>query len=354
MKRREFMVLAAVSASALGASRIFGAPSTVGAKSTRFDGVTLRINGYGGDYDRIMTETISKPLEEKYGLKVVFTPGSSQAAVTKVIATPNNPAYDVILCDSPSMPDLLAAGIIEPVSNNEVASVSRLLPGMREFGDFGVPFTVSSMAVAFNSKHVDEPLTSYADLARAGLKGRVGMFNLENTGGLLVLIALAEANGGGIDNIAPGFEALAKIADNVVSTTPSSVNLLQLFQQEEVWAAAFWDGRINSLRLGGMPIEMVVPKEGVYSVRSYFSPIKNSKHPEAVQVFMEEVLSGDLIGEVATFFRYAPTTDIDLPKDIGDTILAYGERAKMIKLVDWQKVSEHRSDWFNRFNREFR
>ncbi|UXN57583.1 extracellular solute-binding protein [Phyllobacterium zundukense] len=346
MRRRTFISLSVASALA--------APSILRAQGKSLSGITLQINGYGGDYDRLMTKFISEPLLERTGLKVVFTPGASQAAVAKVIATPDNPPYDIILCDSPSLPELIAAGVIEPISKDTVPSVSRLLPGMREFADYGVPIAVASMVLAYNTDHVKERLTSYVDLARPALKDRVGMFNLENTGGLLFLIALAEGNGGGMDSIDPGFAALAKIAPNVASTTPSTVNLQQLFQQEEVWAGGLWDGRVHALRIAGMPLELVAPTEGLYSVRSYFNPVKNSKHPEAVTAFIEQAMSGELVREIAKFFRFGPTTDVQLPEDVANTILTYGERAKMIKPIDWKKVAENRASWFARFNREMR
>ncbi len=42
------------------------------------------------------------------------------------------------------------------------------------------------------------------DLKRADLKGHVGMLSPANSGGVLALIALAESNGGSLENIEPG------------------------------------------------------------------------------------------------------------------------------------------------------
>ncbi|WP_404294953.1 extracellular solute-binding protein (plasmid) [Microvirga sp. RSM25] len=346
MHRRDFILLSAASAIA--------APSIVRAQGKSFSGVTLQINGYGGDYDRLMTELIATPLKERTGLNVIYTPGSSAAAVAKVIATPDNPPFDIVLCDSPSLPELISADVTKPATADQIGGISKILPRMREFGDYGIPFTVSAMALAYNTKYIDQPLFSYADLARPKLKDRVGLFNLENNGGLLFLLALAEANGGGVDNIDPGFAAFAKIKTNVASLTPSTVNLQQLFQQQEVWAGALWDGRVNAMRTAGMPLELVTPQEGLYAVRSYFCPIKNSKHPEAVKAYLEQAMSDEFIGGLAKFFRYGPTTNVQLPEDIARTILTYGERASNIKSVDWNKVAANRSAWFARFNREFR
>ena len=50
MKRREILQLAGASAATLAA------PTIVRAQTKRFEGITIRTNGYGGDYDRILKE----------------------------------------------------------------------------------------------------------------------------------------------------------------------------------------------------------------------------------------------------------------------------------------------------------
>ncbi|WP_265975653.1 extracellular solute-binding protein [Brucella intermedia] len=346
MHRRSFIALAATS--------ILAAPSILRAQDRKFEGITLQVNGYGGDYDRLMTELISVPLERRTGLKVSYTPGASAAAVAKVIATPNSPPFDILLCDSPSLPELVAAQSIQPISASEVAGVGKLIPGIREFGDFGLPISLAASTLTYNTDLVKEPLAALSDLARPDLAGGVGLFNLENNGGLLLLIALAVANGGSLDNMDPGFEAFGKIYPNVVSLTPSTVNLQQLFQQGEAVAGAFWDGRLHSMRAAGVPMAMVSPTEGLYAGRTYFCPVKNSRHPEAVLAFLDQAMSDEFIGGMAKFFRYGPTTNVKLDEDVAASILTHGDGLKKLKPVDWTKVAANRSAWFTRFNREFR
>jgi putative spermidine/putrescine transport system substrate-binding protein len=349
MKRREFIKYAATAAGSIAA------PAILRAQDKRFDGITLNVNSYGGDYDRIMTEAIAKPLFAKTGLKVIYTPGSSTAAVAKILAAPGAAPFDIILCDSPNMPDLIKAGAIDPITGTDLHSTSRLLPKMREFGDFGLPYSIASMVLTYNKDRVRTPISSYSDLARMDLKGRVAMFNLENTGGMLYFIALAEAGGGGVDNIEPAFIALAKMKPNLTSVVPSTVSLVQLLEQEEAWAAGLWDGRVYTMQKAGRPMVSVGPSEGTYSLLSYASPVKGTKHPDAVRTYLEEVLSNEFIANFAKFFHYGPTTDVKLEPEIGKQIITYGpEAVSKIKTVDWTKVSEKRNDWLIRFNKEMR
>lgn len=343
MKRRELLSLTA-------AATTLGFPAVLRAQDKKFAGITLNINGYGGDWDRLMQEHIAAPIEQKTGLKVAFTPGTSPAAMAKVLAAPENPAFDILMLDSPVMPELLKTGAGRPVTKSDVKSLSRVLPIAREFGDYGVPLGMPSIVLAYNSNKIKTAPKSFSELARADLKDRVGLFNIENTVGLMHLIAAAEANGGSVDNIAPGFAALAKVKPNVATITSSTVNMLQLLEQDEIWIAPFFDGRAISMQKAGKPIAMLEPTEGTYSVVSYLNPVKTSKKQEAINAFMEEMLSGTYPAALAGFFGYRPGADVKIPSDVAQRML----KPKNQKTVDWTKVAASRAAWLAQFNKEFR
>ena len=347
--RRDLLVSAAAAGLALAT------PSIIRASDKRFDGITLNLNGFGGDFDRIMKETVADPLKAETGLSVTYAPGGSSAAVAKTIATPDNPPFDIVLCDSPSVPELLKADMIQPISTDEVPNAANLIPGLPEFDDRGLPFMIASSGVTYNTEAVNEPVASYADLARPGLKGEVALFNLENTGGILYLLALAESNGGGVDNIDPAFDALEKIKPNIVTLTSSTTSLIQLFEQREASAGALWNGRVFAMQKAGQPMAMVTPTEGLYSLMSYYNPIKGSKNPDAVRAYLDRALSDEAIGAIASFFRYGPTTSISLPSDVAKDIVSFGKDGLgKIRKLDWTKVAEARPGWMERFNQAMR
>ena len=348
MKRRLFLKLAAASTATLAA------PSILHAQSKRFEGVTLNINGYGGDYDRLTKEYIVKPLEQRTGLKVNIQASESTSALAQALASRNNPPFDILLTDSPIMPQLIKTDIIEPISAKDSPSLARLLHGAREFGDFGIPFLTNAIILTYNSKLVKEPVTSYADLKRADLKGHVGMLSPANSGGVLALIALAESNGGSVDNVEPGLKALTSMRDSFATISPATVTIQQLLEQEEIWAAPFFDGRIYASRNRGKPLVSVVPKEGIYSVNNYWNPVKGTKKREAVFAYIEQAVSDEAIGPMVEFFRYAPCTDIKVSADVAKDVVVYGDNRKYMKPVDWDKVAQFRGDWIERFDKAMR
>ncbi|MBR0740098.1 extracellular solute-binding protein [Bradyrhizobium liaoningense] len=333
---------------------VIAAPAVVRAQSKKFDGIVLNINGYGGDYDRLLNEYVAKPLRERTGLQVKYQPGQASAAVAKLIASKDNPPFDLIMADSPNMPDIIANDLVEKATEAEVKNIAKLKPSVREFGDYGVPYLTNAIVLACNSKYVKQPLSSYNDLARADLKGKLALISPENTGGLLTLLGIGAATGGDVNNLAPAFSFLNSIKANVATISPATTNLAQLYQQEEVWAGPFWDGRTYSIRQGGTPLTTILPKEGVFGLLNYVSPVKNSKNREAALAYIDQALSDEAVGPMVEFFRYSPVTKISVSDAVGKDLVFKGDTLDGFKKVDWEKVAKSRSLWSEEFNKAMR
>ncbi len=225
MRRRTFLQLT----TAAGAAAL--AAPYVHAQSKKFADIILRINGYGGFYDESFMKSVGAPLEEKYGLKIQFNSGSSGSDLIKLIANKDNPPYDMYMADSAVMVELLKAGVIDEIKASDVPNVNRILPGFREYGDYGVPFNVASVIPVYNSKYVKPPLTSYSDIARPDLKGHVVIPATTQDTSSLYLLGLAEENGGSIANMEPAFHILAAAKPNIVALTQTNVAAVQMFQR---------------------------------------------------------------------------------------------------------------------------
>ena len=325
--------------------------TAAGAQPKKFEGVTIRVNGYGGAYDEVLRETIAKPLKEKFGLEVVYDPAGSTVAVAKILASKDNPPYDVLMADSPGMPALISAGVIEKLAVVQVPNASKLYPNLREFGDYGIPFAISAGVLTYNSKEVKTPPKSVKDLARPEYKGKIALMDLGSSGGVLFLLAMAEANGGGVNNVEPGLAILRTIKPNVVATFGTTVSQVQAFQQGEATLGYFWDGRVYELQTKSVPMVKVVPSEGIYAVFSYVNLVTGTKNREAAMAYINQALSDEAVAGLAKRFTYGPATSISLPPELSKQIVTYGpEGIKLVKPIDWSVVADKRGEWTNRWN----
>lgn len=348
MRRREFLALGAVSALATLAAR------TVHAQQKKFAGVTLRINGYGGNYDKALLEGVAKPLEEATGLKVEYIPSSTSADLAKLISNKSNPHIDLFMADSPLMPQAIAGGVLESFGASDASNLSRVIPGFREFGDHGAPFSVASIVPVYNSSTVKPPLTSFSDLARPDLKGKVSTMPANSYTGWMVLLALAEGNGGSLANMEPAFKIIAAARDNIVATPPSSVAQLQAFTQGEAQAGTLWDGRAYEARKSGTPLETVVAREGIYAVTSYTNIVRGCRNREAALAYINQLLSDQGMLAVPKALRYGPTTDVALGDLSGEILINSRERAALKKPIDWRTFMDQGAALGERMTKELR
>lgn len=348
MKRRTF--LKAATAAAVGA---LAAPY-VHAQSKKFADVTLRINGFGGAWDEALTKGVAKPLEERYGLKTQIIAGTQAGDFIKLSANKDRPPFDLFQADNIYMLELLNAGLIEEIKAADVPNIKRILPGFREYGDYGVPFSVGSIHPVYNSKYVKQPLTWYSDIARPDLRGRA-VLPSPNLTTSLFLLGLAEENGGSISNMEPAYKVLEAAKPNIVALAQTSVAELQMFQAEEVYGGIYWAGSSYKLRTLGVPIVTVIPPKGIYAVTSYMNIVKGTKYPEAARAFAEQLLSDQGMLAIPQAVRYEVTTDVKISEDIReDLVFNSPERNALKRPVDWKAWVADTSTRIERVNKILR
>lgn len=347
MKRREFLLGAASALATVVAPAVH-------AQQRKFAGVTLRINGYGGTYDKALIEGVSKPLEESTGLKIEYIPSAPSADIAKLISNRGNPHIDLFMADSPLMPQAIAGGVLDSFGVSDVPNLSRVLPGFREFGDYGAPFSVASVVPVYNSNTVKPPLISFSDIARPDLKGKVATMPASSYTGWMVLLALAEGNGGSLTNMDPAFKIIAAAKDNIIATPPSSVSQLQAFTQGEAQAGTLWDGRAFEARKSGVPLVTVIAREGIYAVTSYTNIVRGCRNKEAALAYISQLLSDQGMLSVPKALRYGPTTDVALGELGTDILLNSPERIASKRPIDWKAFMEQGPAMGERMTRELR
>lgn len=350
MNRRNF--IKSTTAMLVGVPTVLGASAY--AEEKKFANVAININGYGGQYTELFKKNTVDPLNGATGLSVVTQDETSGATVAKLLALRDDPPYDVILVDSPNIPNLIEHDLIDPVGLQDLPNLKKVIAARREFGDYGIPFLSNSTIITYNSDLIKVPIESYKDLEKEELKGKVGLINPENNVGMMTVIALAEANGGSLDNMQPAYDALRRMKDNIAAITPSTVTMIELYQHNEVQVGPFWDGRIYAMRASGHPMVSVIPKEGIYFLNNYLVPVKNSKKKEAALAYINQALTDRNVGALVEALHYPPCTDIHLEPGLSKDIVGYGDQAALVKKIDWKKVSQKRAEIIENFTKATR
>src|SRR5690606_24269277 len=116
--------------------------------------------------------------------------------------------------------------------------LTELLPQARNEGDPYAEFIFGSEVFAHNTDVLPTPPQSWEDLYKEEYAGRLLLPDLTNsTSGIVMLVHLAELNGGSVSEIEPAFEALERLRPNVLTYWSSQQQISSLLASGEAWAA---------------------------------------------------------------------------------------------------------------------
>jgi len=154
-------------------------------------------------------------------------------------------------------------------------------------------YGVLSMGVDANV--VDVP-TSFADLKDPQYKGRIAIDDpRDGASSLSAVFAAALANGGSLDNIQPGIDYFADLAErgNLVHATSNAAAL----STGEAAVTFDWNynysGIMDEMTQSAVDLQVVVPEDGVFG-NYYAQPITlDSPQPNAARLWVEWLLSDE-------------------------------------------------------------
>jgi len=314
------------------------------------------MSSYGGQLDEPFRWFLADPFERRTGARVTLVPSLSLEVLAKIKASPDSPPFDVIVLDEGPHLQAAADGVVQRIDEKVVPNLAQVYPAyQRVTHGFGVPQAYSVVGLAYNTKKVKTPPTSWRDLFKTEFKGQVGVVNLNSSLGVAFLVMLAQLNGGGEDNIEPGFAAFKDLMGSVSAVAPRPGALAALFERDEVAIGPLWNNTILTLREKGLPVDWIVPKEGAIVVMSVMNVVTNTKQPQLAAQFTNDAISKDyqLRAAVPPYFFGPTNSSVNLPAALRRYLPTRPEEVARLLSLDWTMINRNRQAWTDRFNREF-
>lgn len=346
MRRFVLVVLAFVMAApVLGTSSLRAAPVP-----------ELVMSSYGGQLDEPFRWFLADPFERRTGARVTLVPSLSLEVIAKIKASPASPPFDIIVLDEGPHLQAVADNIVQRVDEKAVPNLAQVYPAYRKVtGGYGVPQAYSVVGLAYNTRKVRTPPTSWRDLLKPEFKGQVGVVNLNSSLGVAFLVMLARLGGGGEANIEPGFAAFKTLMGSVSAVAPRPGALAALFERDEVAIAPLWNNTILTLRERGLPVDWVVPKEGAIVIMSVMNVVTNTSQRALAASFVSDAISKDyqLKAAVTPYFFGPTNSGVNLPSAMRRYLPTRPEEVEQLLSLDWTTINRSRQTWTDRFNREF-
>lgn len=311
---------------------------------------------WGGNSQKNFEQMILPPFMKQNNATVRYIPGASTYFVSQLQAQRNAPEIDVACMDDGPQSVARELGLLAPITTQNVPALKDVNPDALGKDDSGVGYGLLAMGLVYNEEALKKanvaPPTSWNDLADPRFKGRIAMGSIANTPGLFALVMLAMANGGGVDNIDPGFAKMKEVVKNVY-VFAKGTDMAQYFQQGEAWLTVWTNSEAaRFVKSSGLPLKFVYPSEGSPIVMPMLALVKNGPNPKLGAKLIDYLMGETAQRQFADMSRLGPVNSkVTLTPDQADGMI-YGDAVKKLKRLDWSVINAHRPEWTERWNRE--
>lgn len=305
----------------------------------------LTISLWGGGYGERFTEHLIQPFEEANGVEITVDGGRSSERLSKLIATKGR-GVDLVFLSDFQMYEAYSRGLIENINPDNVPNRENLHDFARDpmGGDSCPAFVVLGAGLAYNTDEFgDTPPSSWNDLLRSDLKGKAGYPDIGISYATLLAIKMAELNGGNIDDVSAGFNALnegrenlqfyasREILESVVRGDVSLAPQLNIFVKKE----------------DGVPMDFTWPKEGGLGVLNLMCVVKGSKNGELAEKFINYMLSDETQSVILNTQGETPVSanvDMSGAADMPRNVLTL-EDIGNLNFWDMKTIAVNKSAW---------
>jgi putative spermidine/putrescine transport system substrate-binding protein len=311
---------------------------------------TLTISVYAFAQDDFKT-LVYDPFEAQCGCKLVVETGNSVERLAKMEANKANPVVDLAAV---SMADALAAsraGLTDKIDTTKLANFDKLYDVAKDPNADGmsVGYTFYATSIAYRSDKMK--IESWADLLKPEYVGHVAFPNVTTNQGPPALYMLGLSLGKDTPDLQGPIAALGEKKDDIVTFYEKSSQLVQLMQQEEIWAAPIGRFSWAGFTKLDLPVAWATPKEGQTGGMNVLVLTKGSKNQDLAMQFMDFWLSTEIQTKLAEKLIDSPANSEVKLSEAAAGNLTYGEEtAKSLKLIPSAIALDNRAGWLKTWN----
>ena len=311
---------------------------------------TLTISVYAFAQDAY-NGIVYQPFEQECGCKLVVETGNSAERLAKMEVNKAAPVIDMAVM---SMADALAAarqGLVDKVDTSKLSNFGRLYDIAKDPNQDGmsVGYTFYATSIAYRSDKVK--ITSWNDLLSSQLAGRVALPNVTTNQGPPALYMLGLAMGKETPDLKAPIDAVGEHRNDIVTFYNRSSQLVQLMEQDEIWAAPVGRFAWAPLRKLDVPIRWATPKEGQTGGLNVMVVIKGSKNRDLALRLMDFWLSTKVQTDLANGLVDSPANkDVEVSPEVAANITYGADMAGSVKLIPAAVELANRDKWLSEWN----
>ncbi|MGH2361875.1 MAG: extracellular solute-binding protein [bacterium] len=312
---------------------------------------TIRVTHFGGPYGALK-DLIGAPFEqEKLGRVGYETEGSGAVLLGKLQAQRDNPPFNVFMMTRSFAVRAANAGLVSMLSPDEVPMLREVHKDAVLKNGAGVAMIFDSFDLMYDTTKVSAPITSWLDLWRPELKGKVVLPGAALAGtAVFMLLSVARALGGGERDVEGAFKKLKELKSSVRLFYSDPNQATQLIERGEIVAAAQYSIRIGHIMKGNPAIARATPKEGVIAAPYDLCVTKGSLDQDVAKRYVNFALSPKIQESLAANLLATPThRSVKVPAAVQRLVMT---DASKLWFIDEEYAAAQQKEWADRWVRE--
>ena len=317
-------------------------------------GKTLTISWWGFNGDKL-DEYIVKPFKEKCGCEIVFETGNNADRLNK-IKIRNGEGVDVAYFTDAYSQIGIQEGLFQPVDKAKLPNLAGAYDiAKAPQGEFGPAYTIGRVGIIYDSAKITTPITSWNDLWKEDMKGKLSLPGITTTSGpMVVMIAGTHAGVDAFADADAAFKAIEELKPNVVKNYNTGSELVNLFSTGEVSAAVAQDFTLAQIQAAVPTAVWADLSDGAIATLNTINIPKGAANVDLAYDFINFVLDPAVQQKTAENGVDAPIlTSIQLTPEQAK-LWTYGpEMIAKLKTVDYPKMNAAKTEWIDRWNEVF-
>lgn len=312
----------------------------------------LVISTWGFNEDFFRSE-IYAPFEKENNVEIVLDTGNNADRLNKV--RQGNSDVDVIFLSDYYAQQGIADELFRTIDRSNIPNLENIYESAKApLGEeYGPAYTIAQFGIAYNPDEVDSPITSWKDLWRDDLAGKITIPSITSTTGPMMVDIASKVNGETTFNEDTAFEELKTLIPSVVKEYGQTSEFVNMFAQGEIAAGPIMEMYFADLQDAVPNAEFISPEEGGYAVMNTMNIVKGSDQKDLSEKFINYILGKEAQEKSAKNKVDSPVnTEVELSSEEAEG-LTYGEDViSSLNTVDMKFVNDSLKGWIDRWNRE--
>lgn len=309
---------------------------------------TLIVPTLGGVWEQFWRDKIAPEFASESGANVTLDVGNGRVFGANLRAAGvQNPPYSIVMTNEVFSEGLRKEGFFEELDLSKLPNYEATYPVARNTGGYGVVACYSPIGIGYRTDMVRTPPTKWKDLwDNPEFQGKIGLYNFANSAGKMELLLASMLYGKDQYDVDAGFKALADLGQVI----QVDFNLSTALAAGEIVVAPFDFAEIARLKKQGLPVDYVVPEEGVLAFDQTLNILANGPEKELAYQYANFILSAEMQELLMREFYVSPTnTAVTVPKDLAYEVPISGDRMSDILQWDWAFVNENQNELSERW-----